>query len=281
MKFYGFREFPFALASEPGFFFKSEAHREALASMLYVIQQQKGMLLVTGEIGAGKTFLAHVLQEKLKRQSICVYLQDPPESTRQLYRNLAQRLGFKVPEQAEKSDIMDLLREFLTAQSARKRLVTLIIDEAQDLKAALLGEIRRLWNWEVNGRHLLQIALIGQGQLRKLLREPEWEALRQRIALSYHLGRLTEKEMAAYIEHRLHKAALSKPRVAFEETALELIYRATKGTPRLINSLCDNALLIGYAKEINLITGPIIIEAIKEMSCLSLPEGNALLTGRP
>ena len=152
----------------------------------------------------------------------------------------------------------------------RGRLVALILDEAQDLPKASLEEIRLLWNWEENGQRLVQIVLVGQPELRDRLHEPRWEPLRQRIVLSYHLGHLSAEDTAAYVDHRIRVAAAEGCEARFTEGAKSDIYAATNGIPRLINVLCDNALLAGYAKGTHELDRSIIAEVLREMTCWDL-----------
>jgi general secretion pathway protein A len=152
----------------------------------------------------------------------------------------------------------------------RGRLVVVILDESQDLPAASLEELRLLWNWEQGGRRLAQIILIGQPELRRRLLEAKWEPLRQRIVLSYHLGPLSRDDTAAYIRHRLKVAGDDGCAVSFTPEAVMDIYAATSGIPRLINILCDNALLVGFAKSAASIDRPIVHEVLRDMTCWGL-----------
>jgi len=271
LAFYNFSEFPFALTCEEKFFFESAVHAEALANMMYTIQQRKGMVLVTGEVGAGKTFVGNMLGARLGPGCMTVTMGNPPQSGKQLLRALAGRIGMNVAASADKLTLVEDLEQYLRRLQGRDRLVALVIDEAQDLTSASLEELRLLWNWEQNGQRLIQIVLIGQPELRQKLLEPKWEPLRQRIVLSYHLGHLTAGDTAAYVAHRLRVAAADgQCKAEFTPEAMSAIHAATDGIPRLINVLCDNALLVGYAKGVHRIDHSIVSEVLRDMTCWGL-----------
>jgi len=267
LAFYNLKQFPFALSCDAKFFYESPVHAEALANMMYTIQQRKGMVLVTGEVGAGKTFVGNMLGPRLGPGCLTAMMSHPPQSGKQLLRGLAGRIGMNVPANTDKLDLVDELDEHLRRLNARGRLVALILDEAQDLTAGSLEELRLLWNWEDAGQRLVQIVLIGQPELRQKLLEPKWEPLRQRIVLSYHLAHLGEADTAAYIAHRLAIAGNGEARVQFSPEATAEVHAATDGIPRLINVLCDNALLVGYAKGQNRIDRAIVSQVLREMTC--------------
>ena len=268
--FYKLREFPFGLSSDERFFYESPIHAEALANMMYTVQQRKGMVLITGEVGAGKTFVGNMLGSRLGPGCLTVMMANPPQSSKQLVRALAERLGMTVRASDDKTHLVGELERHLVGVKSRGRLVALILDEAQDLSPSSLEEIRLLWNWEHEGQRLVQIVLIGQSELRQRLAEPKWEPLRQRIVLSYHLRPLTRDDTFAYISHRLKVAADDGCSVEFTVEAKADIYAATDGIPRLINVLCDNALLVGYAKNSPCIDRAIVGEVLRDMTCWNL-----------
>ena len=270
LNYYRLREFPFTLSCAGRFFYESAVHREALGNMLYAIQQRKGMVLITGEVGAGKSFVGNVLRHRLGEGCQTVVIQNPPESKKQLLRSFAKQMGIGVRVSADKLALEEVLEQYLIRMHSRGRLVGLILDEAQDLSKASLEEVRLLWNWEQDGERLIQIVLIGQPELRDKLQEPKWEPLRQRIVLSYHLPSLSENDTVAYIQHRLNVAAENGATVRFTSDALESIHAATDGIPRLINVLCDNALLLGYVRSAEQIDKPIVADVLKDMTCWGL-----------
>jgi len=270
LEFYKFREFPFSITCDERFFYESDIHAEALANMMYTVQQRKGMVLITGEVGAGKTFVGNVLCNRLGPRCLAAVMSNPPGSAKQLIRSVAAQVGMKARPNADRMLLIDELQEHLTRLWRRGRLVTVIVDEAQDLPNSSLEELRLLWNWEQEGQRLVQIVLIGQPELRQKIREPRWEPLRQRIVLSYHLRNLSEQDTGEYIRHRLRVAAEDGCDASFTPEAISEIFAATDGTPRLINVLCDNALLIGYAKQMPVIDRPVVVEVIRDMTCWGL-----------
>ncbi len=276
LDFHKLREFPFSITCDERFFYESAIHAEALANMMYTVQQRKGMVLVTGEVGAGKTFLSNMLAACLGPGCAVVQMRSPPQSAKQVVRSMATHLGIQAPPSADKLSVIDALAEHLVRMHTRGRLVALIIDEAQDLPAASLGEIRLLWNWEQDAQRLIQIVLVGQPDLRDKLLQPRWEPLRQRIVLSYHLGHLSEADTSAYIDHRLCVASDNGCLVQFTPEAKTDVHAATDGTPRLVNILCDNALLVGYVRGTHCMDRTIVATVVRDMTCwnLRIPESH-------
>jgi len=268
--FYKLREFPFAITCDEKFFYESAVHAEALANMMYTVQQRKGMVLITGEVGAGKTFLGNMLGSRLGLGCLTVMMQNPPQSSKQVVRAVAAGVGINVRASADKLSLLDELEDHLARLHARGRLVALILDECQDLPTAALEEVRLLWNWERDGQRLVQMVLIAQPELRSKLQQAKWEPLRQRIVLSYHLGHLAEQDTAAYIDHRLGVASDDGCLAEFSPEAKRDIHAATDGIPRLINILCDNALLVGYAKGVRHIDRAIVAGVVRDMTCWGL-----------
>ena len=275
LAFYKLREFPFAISCDEKFFYESAVHTEALGNMMYTVQQCKGMVLVTGEVGAGKTFVGNMLGTRLGVGCQLVMMKNPPQSSKQLLRALATGMGMNIKANADKLAFLEGLEQHLIRIHQRGRLVALILDEAQDLTTSALEELRLLWNWEINGHRLIQIVLIAQPELRSKLLEPKWEPLRQRIVLSYHLGHLSSADTTAYVNHRLRIASDGQCLAQFTPDAMGDIYAATDGIPRLINVLCDNALLVGYAKGSHTIDRPLVTEVIRDMTCWGLKVGPA------
>jgi general secretion pathway protein A len=270
LAFYRLREFPFAISCDERFFYESSVHTEALANMMYTVQHRKGMVLVTGEVGAGKTFVGNMLGNRLGVGCQLVMMKNPPQSSKQLLRALAGGMGMNLKPNADKLTLLEGLEQHLLRTHQRGRLAALILDEAQGLTTSALEELRLLWNWEINGQRLVQIVLIAQPELRAKLLEPKWEPLRQRIVLSYHLGHLSCDDTTAYVNHRLRVASDGQHLAQFTPEALTDVYAATDGIPRLINVLCDNALLVGYAKGSHVIDRPLVAEVIRDMTCWGL-----------
>lgn len=270
LDFYKLKEFPFSITCEERFFYESSIHAEALANMMYTVQQRKGMVLVSGEVGAGKTFLSNMLGARLGPGCMTVQMKNPPQSAKQLVKAFATHLGMRVRATADKLSLQEDLEEYLVRLHHRGRLVALILDESQDLPTASLEELRLLWNWECDGQRLIQIVLVGQPELRDRLLEPQWEPLKQRIVLSYHLGHLSADDTTAYIDHRIRIASGDGCKAKFAPEASADIYAATNGIPRLVNVLCDNALLLGYARGIHNVDRNLVASVLRDMTCWNL-----------
>ncbi len=268
--FYNLKEYPFSTGSDARYFYESDIHSEALANMVYTVQQRKGMVLITGEVGAGKTFLSSMLAERLGDKAVVVRLGHPPDSSKQLLRAVAEGVGQRVAPSDDKLTLVQRVEGKLDKLYRRHRLAAVILDESQDMPDDAMEEIRLMWNWERDGHRLIQIVLVGQPELRERLSEPKWESLQQRIVLSYHLGRLTPVDTAHYVLHRRKVAAQDGSRLRFTVSALEAIYESTRGIPRLINTLCDNALLTAYSQNTDKITSGIVNKVVREMTCWSM-----------
>ena len=243
-QFYGFAESPFNITPDPRFLFFSEKHREAFNHLLYGIRERKGFIQITGEVGAGKTTLCRALLEKLGDNYRTALILNPALTTHQLLGLILSELGFRAMEFGRRRR-MTQLNDFLLQQVRDGRDVVLLIDEAQGLNRDLLEQLRLLSNLETDQRKLLQIVLVGQPELRELLDERGLRQLRQRITVRYHLRPLSSWETEAYIQHRLRVAGANS-RPTFSRGALWWIYRYSRGVPRLINAICDKALLAGY-----------------------------------
>jgi general secretion pathway protein A len=281
LDFYNLNEYPFSIGCDARFFYESAVHREALANMQYTIEQRKGMVLVTGEIGAGKTFLGNMLANRLGVGATTVLVAHPPRSGKQLLRAVAIRSGLTVNGTADVSSLADALEDHLERVHRRGRTVAMIVDEAQDLTPGALEELRLMWNWERQGQRLLQIILIAQPELRDILTGPRWEALRQRIVLSYHLGPLSADDTGAYIAHRLNVASDGRCLADFTAEAVRTIHDASDGIPRLINTMCDNCLLTAYAKGVYRIYTDMVTEVLREMTCWDAGIAQPTSSGRP
>lgn len=248
--FFGLKQAPFSIAPDPRYLFMSERHREALAHLLYGLGGGGGFVLLTGEIGAGKTTVCRCFLEQIPPRCNVAYIFNPKLTVTELLVSICDE--FRVPHEVKHSgpatvkDYLDPLNEFLLKTHAVGQNNVLIIDEAQNLSADVLEQLRLLTNLETTERKLLQIVLIGQPELRGMLARPELEQLAQRVIARYHLEALSEAETEAYIRHRLAVAGLSAP-LPFDGGALKRIHGLTRGVPRRINLLADRALLGAYA----------------------------------
>ncbi len=250
--FFGLKQKPFSIAPDPRYLFMSERHREALAHLLYGVQGGGGFVLLTGEIGAGKTTVCRCFLEQIPPRCNVAYIFNPKLSALELLITVCHEFGIKFPPLTASGtpptlkDYVDGLNEYLLRTHAVGQNNVLIIDEAQNLAPDVLEQLRLLTNLETSERKLLQIVLIGQPELRGMLARPELEQLAQRVIARYHLDALSEKETAQYIAHRLAVAGL-KGSIPFDAGALKRIHQLARGIPRRINLLCDRALLGAYA----------------------------------
>ncbi|QQR73513.1 MAG: AAA family ATPase [Holophagales bacterium] len=246
LEFYGFREPPFNLTPDPRFLFLSDRHREALDALLFGIRERKGFIQITGEVGAGKTTLCRAALERLGETVHTALVLNPVLTAPQLLRTVLRELGLD-PGRADRAACLELLNRFLLERVAVGHDVVLLIDEAQDLSPELLEQVRLLSNLETDQRKLLQIVLVGQPELRDMLDDPGLRQLRQRITVRYHLSSLSRLESEHYIRYRLQVAG-SNGRPTFSSWALWRLHRYARGVPRLINAVCDTALLCGYVE---------------------------------
>ena len=267
LEFFKLKEFPFSTECDDKYFFESAAHAEAMANMVYCIQQRKGMVLITGEVGSGKTLLARMVARRLDKAIRVAMVGHPCHSAHELLRATAD--GFDVPIKRD-DDIRDLvvkIEQRLFHLNRRNRTAMLILDEVQSMPDEALEEVRMLWNFDDNGRRLIQFVLIGQPELRERILEEQWESLQQRVALAYHLGVLSVKDTVQYVLHRRQVAARRGCVLRFTARALEAVHRATGGVPRRINVLCDNVLLVAYVAGQTKVTSLMVDKALREMTC--------------
>ena len=261
--FYGLREKPFALVPDPRFLFLAESHREALAHLLYGIDQSEGFICITGEVGTGKTTICRTLLERLGSETEVAFLFNPSRSGIELLQDISAEFGLTSTGRS-RSALAGELNRFLLQKKREKRRVLLIIDEAQNLSESTLEQVRLLSNLETSSSKLIQILLLGQPELDRKLDSPELRQLRQRISVRWSLHPLTPKETHAYVRHRLQVAAGAE-RDLMSDSALRAIHRRTGGVPRLINVLCDRVLLVGYVARAAHIGPAIVKQAAREI----------------
>jgi len=261
-EFYGFREKPFNATPDPRFFFPSDKHSEALNSLVYAINQRRGFVVLTGEIGAGKTTVTRTLLGKLDENTKVALITNTHLNTKELIEAILEDLEVDF-QPGSKRKLLSQLNDFLIRQMADNINIVLIIDEAQNLTPSVLEEVRMLSNLETETEKLIQIILLGQPQLKRKLKSEKLIQFRQRIALYYHLDSLNRQETNDYILHRL-KSVSENGLDIFTREALDALYKYSGGTPRLINLLCDSALLSGYVLETRSITKKIMHDVIKE-----------------
>lgn len=261
--FYGLTEKPFNLTPDPRFLCLSEKHKEAFSHLLYGIMSRSGFIMISGEIGTGKTTICRYLLSKLDLDTEVAFVFNPTLSPEELLRTINQDFGIDTRADSVKG-LIDELNTYLLDRYAQGKNCVLVIDEAQDLEPRVLEQIRLLSNLETETAKLLQIILIGQPELPEMLELPELRQLNQRITARYHLQPLDRNESMQYIAYRLRIAG-ARNSVKFTKAALNEIYRFSKGTPRVINAVCDRALLIGFTQEIREFDTPIIRQAIHEI----------------
>ncbi|MFA5118241.1 MAG: AAA family ATPase [Candidatus Omnitrophota bacterium] len=262
-KFYGLRERPFNVTSDPSFFFLSKEHKEAFSHLLYGVSQRKGISVITGEIGTGKTTLCRFFLDKLGDRVKTAFILNPSLSELQLLEAIINDFGLKARNKTKLGFISEL-NKFLLSQVKLDNNVVLIIDEAQNLKPSQLEQIRLLSNLETEKDKLIQIILVGQPELNQKLNLYELRQLRQRIMVRYHIIPLDALETRNYIMHRLNISGHDGG-IVFTDDAVRSITEFSAGTPRLINILCDRALLAGFVAETNEINAGIINKCRQEM----------------
>ena len=262
-QFYSLKENPFNITSDPFFFFASSRHQEAFDHLQYGIESRKGIIVVTGEIGTGKTTLCRILLNRLNDKIKTALILNPSFSDLQLLQLIARDLGIDCTK-GNKLDFVWAITRFLIDQSSRGNNVAVIIDECQNLNVRQLEQIRLLSNLETEKEKLLQIILVGQPELLKKLQDHGLRQLNQRVAVRHHILPLDKNEVAGYINHRL-KTAQADPKLEFAPDAVEMIYSYSGGTPRLINILCDRALLSGFVNNTFTITTDVIRNSAREV----------------
>ena len=270
--FFGFVEKPFSLTPDPKYLYKSESHANAFELLQYSVRRREGFVVVTGDIGTGKTTLCRALLEQIDRRTFTALVLNPFLSEDDLLKLILQDFG--VVSRADvkagrlngisKQELIDTLYDFLLGLLPLQASAVLIIDEAQNLPLQVLEQLRILSNLETDKEKLLQIIMVGQLNLQPLLRSPELKQLDQRVSIRYQLKPLTREEMAAYIAHRLQVAGGSHA-VSFTPKALQYVHQYTGGIPRLINLVCDRALLGAFSVRSNKVTHDLIERAAETL----------------
>ena len=261
--YFGLSEAPFSIAPDPRFLYMSEQHREALAHLLFGVASNGGFILLTGEVGTGKTTVLRCLLEQLPKHTEVAFILNPKYTVMGLLSAICDDLGIDYSPSSDMKDYVDALNERLLENHRNNLQTVLIIDEAQNLSADVLETIRLLTNLETNTQKLLQVILVGQPELLEMLERPELRQLNQRITARYHLRALRQEELADYIAHRLSIAGAEGQ--LFPEATIKHLYKLTKGVPRLINIVCDRALLGTYVERQNQVRNQTISNAASEV----------------
>src|SRR3569623_327022 len=262
--YFGLKLEPFSIAPDPHYLFMSERHREALAHLLYGLGGGGGFVLLTGEIGTGKTTLCRLFLEQIPANCNVAYIFNPKLTALELLQSICEEFHVDVPASSSVKAYVDRLNAHLLESHAAGRNNVLIIDEAQNLEADVLEQLRLLTNLETRERKLLQIVLIGQPELRDMLARPDLEQLAQRVIARYHLGALTPAETGQYIRHRMDVAGLDRP-FPFAARAIQRIHEITRGIPRRINLLCARAQLGAYATSRATVDRKVVDQAATEV----------------
>ena len=262
LSYYGLNEQPFSISPDPRFLYLSEAHREGLANLTYGVAQRKGFVVITGEVGTGKTTLIHALLADVPQEVRVAFISNPTLTKEEFFYLLAD--AYKLGAIEHKAHFLVKFTQFLEKAYSSDENVVLIVDEAHSLTHELLEEIRLLSNLETAGHKLVNIILVGQPELDEKLSGPEMRPLTQRITLRYHLSSMTLEETAKYIETRLLRSG-ARDLGIFTESAIQSLYEYTRGIPRLTNVLADHALLTGYVKDLKQIDNRVIEECAGEL----------------
>ncbi len=268
-QFFGFKEKPFSVTPDTKYFFSSEKHEEALNTLFFGIMERKGFAVLTGEVGSGKTTVWHALLNKLIRGTKIALITNSHLTSKQMVMAILDEFEIPFKDHWPKIKLLNALNRYLLEQITLGFNVVVVIDEAQNLRPSVLEEVRMLSNLETEREKLLQIVLIGQPELKSMLEMKELRQLRQRVAVYYHIRPLTKEEMSTYIRHRLTIAGANGSPV-FADDALDKIYGHSGGIPRLVNSICDRALLTGFLKERKEIDAAIVDEVTREIDELVL-----------
>lgn len=263
-KFYGFRENPFTITPDSRFFFPSQKHTRALDGLIYTITQRRGFAVITGEIGSGKTTICRTLLNRLNSGTKTAMITNTYLTPKELLENILEDYGIAYGGKT-KSGLLRCLKKFLHEQLSLDFNVVLLIDEAQNLSLRMLEEIRMLSNLETEDKKMIQIILTGQPGLKDKLQLKELAQLRQRVCIQYHILPLDRVDTEEYINHRLRVASINaNTKVEFAPRAIDEVYNYSQGIPRMINMLCNSALLIGYVMDAYQITSRLIREAMEE-----------------
>ena len=272
------REKPFNVTPDPHFLYMSPSHQEAFANLLYGVRERKGFILVTGEVGTGKTTLCRAFLENLDDTTAAAYIFNPKLGPKQLIKTINDEFGIQYNADDTK-DLIDKLNRFLIQKKAERKKVIVLIDEAQNLSKTVLEQLRLLSNLETSKEKLLQIILVGQPELAEMLDSHDLRQIGQRISLRYQIAPLSLKETQEYIQYRLNIAS-QKRAPLFDPAAIRRIYAHSRGIPRVINIACDRALLTAFGMNRQRVTGRIADIALAEMTHRGHARRSPLMEGR-
>jgi len=282
-QFFGLTKNPFEISPDPFFYHATPRHNEALANLHYGVGRRKGFIVITGEVGTGKTLLVRCLLAELRKNNIAFgYVFNPLLSTTEFFQYIMADLGLQYSGRSKTEMLLDLNR-FLIQRHARGLITALVVDEAQALRPELLEEIRLLTNLETSQQKLLQIVLMGQPELEGVLDSPHLRQLKQRVSLRCQLLPLDEEQTRSYVLSRLERAGATPEPPIFEPEALTKVYEFSRGIPRIINNLCENSMVNAFAREIRTVTPDMVADVAADFrlgTSTSTPEepvaGNAI-----
>ncbi|MFA7257806.1 MAG: AAA family ATPase [Kiritimatiellales bacterium] len=274
LDFFQLNEFPFNVTPDPRFLFFSERHREAFDSLLYGVEHRKGFIVLTGEVGCGKTTICRSVLNNLPGTTHSAFILNPSLTASQLVRSILTDLRIE-PRGGDKLVHIAQLNRFLLQCLEKGENVAVIIDESQNLDPQLMEQVRMLSNLETDQHKLMQIILSGQPELKERLRQPELRQLRQRVMVHCDLAPLSLVETALYIQHRLKIAGASNPVAVFDSAAIHRIHDSAEGIPRQINTVCDRSLLAAYVRNNRQVTSLDVAHALAELSSLIGVQGES------
>ena len=272
-QFYGLRDIPFSLAPDPKYLFRTESLLEVFANLQYGIESGKGIVVVTGEVGTGKTTILRSMLQSLDHSVLAAYIFNPLLSTSEFFDLLAGE--FRMRPQSSKASMLRLLGNVLMSRHSQGLRTVLVVDEAHLLPPHLLEEIRLLLNFETNREKLLQVILCGQPELHDVLGQPELRQLKQRVSLKCSIKILSAYESGEYIRWRLRIAGSANENL-FEPEAIKSVHRFSGGIPRIINNICDNALLTGFSEGSQNISAALINDVVKVLDITAIEPGGAM-----
>ena len=275
-RYFGLTEKPFAIAPNPRYLYMSELHREAMAHLLYGISSEGCIILLTGDVGTGKTTVCRCLIDQLPESTDIAMIFNPKLTIMDLFMTICEELKIPINEAAPTvKTYVDLLNVYLLKAHAGGRNTALIIDEAQNLDIEILEQLRLLTNLETNTNKLLQIVLIGQPELRQILADPQLSQINQRVTTRYHLGALQLADIDNYIQHRIAIAGGNTRNALFSKGAIKYVAKFSQGIPRVINLLCDHALLGAYADNQDHVSLAVMKKAARELTTITSSKASA------